>query len=179
MQKPSRLVSLPLALGLILTIAAVAQTSEQQTTPSSQPQTTAPAQSPSAQPTPATPSGAQPSTGSSGPQSNTGSTSAQPSTRQGGNGHSIDQELQLSEDQKQKIAAVVDDENRQIETLRNDNSLSLEQKQQKVLAIRQSGSPKIKAILTPEQLQKLAAIQQRMRQQQGGNENSPQGQPQR
>jgi hypothetical protein len=76
--------------------------------------------------------------------------------------------LQLSDDQKQKIAAVVDDENKQIEAVRNDNSLSLEQKQQKALAIRQAGSPKIKAILTPEQLEKLTAIQQRMRQQQGG-----------
>ena len=73
----------------------------------------------------------------------------------------------------------MDDENRQIESVRNDNSLTLEQKQQKVLGIRQAGSPKIKAILTPEQLQKLAIIQQRMRQQQGGNEGPSQGQPQR
>jgi Spy/CpxP family protein refolding chaperone len=50
----------------------------------------------------------------------------------------------------------------------------MDQKQQKVLQIRQEGSPKIKAILTPEQLQKLAAIQQRMRdQQQGGQGSAP------
>jgi Spy/CpxP family protein refolding chaperone len=81
----------------------------------------------------------------------------------------VEDELQLTPDQKQKIATVVDDENKQIATVRNDSSLSTEQKQQKVMQIRQEGSPRIKAILTPEQLQKLAVIQQRMRdQQQGG-----------
>ncbi|MBV9182202.1 MAG: hypothetical protein JO356_12905 [Acidobacteria bacterium] len=169
MQKPSTFVFLSLVLGALLVVAAVAQTSAPQAAPSSPPQTSSPApEPPSAQPAPAP---------SSGPQSSS-SSSAQPSTAQGGNGQSIDQELQLSEDQKQKIAVVVDDENRQIESVRNDNSLTLEQKQQKVLGIRQMGSPKIKAILTPEQLQKLAAIQQRMRQQQGGNETPSQPAPQ-
>jgi hypothetical protein len=64
----------------------------------------------------------------------------------------------------------VDDENKQISAVRDDNSMSLEQKQQKVLAIRQAGTPRIKAILTPDQLQKLAAIQQRMRDQQGAQQ---------
>jgi Spy/CpxP family protein refolding chaperone len=86
---------------------------------------------------------------------------------------SIDEALQLTPDQKQKIAAVVDDENKQISAVRDDNSMSLEQKQQKVMGIRQAGTPKIKAILTPEQLQKLAVIQQRMREQNGGQGTSP------
>ena len=171
MQKLSKFVFISLGLGSLLAIAVLAQTSTPETSsPSTQPQTTSPAQSPpSTQQSPAPPQGTQSS----------GSSSAHPSTSQGGNGASIDQQLQLSDDQKQKIAAVVDDENRQIESVRNDNSLSLEQKQQKVLAIRQAGSPKIKAILTPEQLEKLAAIQQRMRQQQGGNGSPSQAPPQR
>jgi Spy/CpxP family protein refolding chaperone len=41
----------------------------------------------------------------------------------------------------------------------------MEQKQQKAREIRQAGVPRIKAVLTPEQLQKLAAIQERNRQQ--------------
>src|SRR5215470_907775 len=153
MQKVAKLLFISLGLGLLLATAAVAQSSTPDSSaPSSQPQATPPAQSAAApQPSQAPPSGAQSS-----------ASTARPSTPQSGNGQSIDQELQLSDDQKQKIAAVVDDENRQIESVRNDNSLSLEQKQQKVLAIRQAGSPKIKAILTPEQLEKLAAIQQRM-----------------
>jgi Spy/CpxP family protein refolding chaperone len=171
MQKQAKLVFISLGLGTLLAIAALAQTSTPETsTPGTQPQTTSPAQSsPSPQQSPAPPAETQSS----------GSSSARPTSPQSGNGPSIDQELQLSDDQKQKIAAVVDDENRQIESVRNDNSLSLEQKQQKALAIRQTGSPKIKAILTPEQLEKLAAIQQRMRQQQGGSASPSQAPPQR
>jgi Spy/CpxP family protein refolding chaperone len=101
---------------------------------------------------------------------------AAPSAPQGNQPASIDDELQLTPDQKQKIATVVDDENRQISAVRDDNSMSLEQKQQKVMQIRQAGTPKIKAILTPEQLQKLAVIQQRMREQNGsGSQSGNQG----
>jgi len=51
----------------------------------------------------------------------------------------------------------------------------MQQKQQKALQIRQESTPKIKAVLTPEQLQKLAAIQQRMRSQ-GTGQSAPQSQ---
>jgi len=56
----------------------------------------------------------------------------------------------------------------------------MEQKQQKVLQIRQEGSPRIKAILTPDQLQKLAVIQQRMvdQQQSGAGQTGAQPAPQ-
>jgi len=165
--------ALPMCAGLVLalglTIGAAGQaTSPQTPDQSSQPQA-APAQpAPPAQSVPpsqqAQPANQAPPSGSAQAQSSSGSASAQAS--QGGQAPSIDDELQLTPDQKQKIAAVVEDENKQIDAVRNDNSLSLEKKQQKVLQIRQEGSPKIKAILTPEQLQKLAAIQQRMRQQQ-------------
>src|SRR6516162_1020716 len=106
MQKLSKFVFISLGLGSLLAIAVLAQTSTPETsTPTTQPQATSPPQSPaSPQQSPAPP----PATQSSG------SSSARPSSPQGGNGPSIDQELQLSDDQKQKIAAVVDDENRQI-----------------------------------------------------------------
>jgi Spy/CpxP family protein refolding chaperone len=140
--------------------------------------------SPGAQP----PSAPAPSTNNSGTQSAPGAQSTSPSPNQGTSStgsansgqsgqKSVEDELQLTPDQKQKIAEVVDDENKQITAVRNDTSLSMDQKQQKVLQIRQEGSPRIKAILTPEQLQKLAAIQQKMRdQQQGGQGQTPQQQ---
>ena len=137
-----------------------------------------------------TPTSPGPSTNS---QSNSGSQSAAPSQGAASSGqsgsNSVEDELNLTQDQKQKIAEVVDDENKQISTVRNDTSMNMEQKQQKVMQIRQEGAPRIKAILTPDQLQKLAAIQQRMRdQQQGGaganapqntapSSNTPQGGP--
>jgi len=132
--------------------------------------------------------GTQPPT-SPGPSTNSQNPNAAPSQGTAGNGsansgqsgsNSVEDELNLTQDQKQKIAEVVDDENKQIGTVRNDTSMSMEQKQQKVLQIRQEGAPRIKAILTPDQLQKLAAIQQRMREQQqgGAGANAPQSSPQ-
>jgi len=184
-----------------LAFSATAQTSSPQTTPSDQaPQATSPEQpqtepsqqSPTATPAPepqqpqSSPSQsapASPATASPSPSSPSQSTppgqSSPSASGQQGNQPSIDDQLQLTPDQKQKIAAVVDDENRQIGTVRDDNSMSMQQKQQKVMQIRQAGTPKIKAILTPEQLQKLAAIQQKMRDQQTGNQGTSQPQPQR
>ena len=164
--KKSELVSISLgaALALIVSIGAVAQTSAPP--PSSSQPSAAPEQSaPPAQTPPAT----------SSPQA--GTTSGSQHNAQSGGGASVDDELQLTPDQKQKIATVVDDENKQISAVRDDNSMSMEQKQQKVLAIRQAGTPRIKAILTPEQLQKLAAIQQRMRDQQGTQQAPAQNPP--
>jgi Spy/CpxP family protein refolding chaperone len=167
-----------LCLTLAVTNLAGAQgAAASPSTPDSQTQS-----SPGTQP----PSATAPSTNNSGTQSAPGTQSTAPSASQGpssagsansgqGGQRSVEDELQLTPDQKQKIAEVVDDENKQIGAVRNDTSLSMDQKQQKVLQIRQEGSPKIKAILTPEQLQKLAAIQQRMRdQQQGGQGQTPQ-----
>ena len=184
--------SCPLLVGK----GATAQTSSPQTTPSDQaPQATSPEQpqtepsqqSPTATPAPEpqqpqnSPSQSAPSSPSTAsPSQSTPPSQGSPSAsgQQGNQTSSIDDELQLTPDQKQKIAAVVDDENRQIGAVRDDNSMSMQQKQQKVMQIRQAGTPKIKAILTPDQLQKLAAIQQRMRDQQTGNQGASQPQPQ-
>ncbi|MCU1298800.1 MAG: hypothetical protein JWO91_3078 [Acidobacteriaceae bacterium] len=100
------------------------------------------------------------------PQSQSNSAGHQQAAPAQGQEKSIDDELQLTPDQKQKIAAIVDDERKQMVAVRDDNSLNMDQKQQKAAQIRQAGSPKIRAILTQEQLQKLAAIQAREQQQQ-------------
>jgi periplasmic protein CpxP/Spy len=100
---------------------------------------------------------------------------AQPTARPQGQEKSIDDELQLTPDQKQKIAAIVDDERKQMNALRDNTSLSTDQKQQKATQIRQVGAPKIRAVLTQEQLQKLAAIQEREQQ---APANSTQSSPQ-
>jgi protein CpxP len=78
-----------------------------------------------------------------------------------------DNPLNLTDDQKAKLRPIIADENQQMEVLRNDNSMTQQQKIDKANQIRAQASPKIKAILTPEQLQKLAQLQQdRVRQQQ-------------
>lgn len=111
------------------------------------------------------------------PASQTPSATQSPQTgaqqnRSGGTAASIDDALQLTQAQKEKIASVVEDENSQIGTIRDDTTMSMEQKQQKAMQVRQAGSTKIRAILTPDQLQKLSAMQQQRERQQPDN-NSP------
>lgn len=143
-----------------------------QTEPSQQNPAATPA--PETQPSsPGTPMSSGQGTAGQSPSNSTGQTAPPAATQSSNQTKSIDEELQLTPDQKQKIASVVDDENKQISAVRDDSSMSMEQKQQKVLAIRQAGTPKIKAILTPDQLQKLAAIQQRMREQNGQGASTP------
>ncbi|HZR55322.1 MAG TPA: hypothetical protein VFA74_00495 [Terriglobales bacterium] len=111
------------------------------------------------------------------PQSPSTSTGNQQQGQAQGQQKSIDDELQLTPDQKQKIAVIVDDEKKQMVALRDDNSLTMDQKQQKAAQVRQAGAPKIRAILTPEQLKKLAAIQEREQQQPASDsQSSPQSQ---
>jgi hypothetical protein len=83
---------------------------------------------------------------------------------------SEDNPLGLTEDQKAQLRPIVMKENQDMEAVRNDTSLTQEQKITKANQIRDAASPKIKAILTPEQLQKLSEMQ-RARQQQ--NQSAP------
>ncbi len=134
--------SVLVALVLAIALSATAQTS----TPSSEPQA-APA-NPPAQAAPQ----AQPSP--SGAASGRTQTQSDP-----------DNPLNLTDEQKEKLRPIVADENQQLETLRSDTSMSQEQKMQKANQIRESASPKIKAVLTPEQLKKLAELQDQAKQQ--------------
>jgi len=167
--------SFALFMGLVLTAAAGAQNSAPAPSNPDTHAQSAPGMQPSS---PSAPSSNTPGT-QNGTASQAPSSTVQSGTSGQGGSASVEDELQLTPDQKQKIAAVVEDENKQIGAVRDDNSLSMQQKQQKVIQIRQEGSPKIKAVLTPEQLQKLTVIQQRMRdQQQGAGQSAPQSAPQ-
>lgn len=137
-------VILTIALALAMSLPVAAQS----------PATNSPSQAAPAQTAPAPPSGQQ-----SAPAS-TNQNSAQSQAND-------DNPLNLSDDQKAKLRPIIQDENQQMEALRSDNSLTQEQKIDKANQIRANASPKIKAILTPEQLQKLAQLQQeRVREQQ-------------
>jgi len=76
-----------------------------------------------------------------------------------------DNPLNLTDEQKAKLQPIVADENKQMDALRSDTSLTTDQKIQKANQIREAASPKIRAVLTPEQLQKLAQLQEKAKQQ--------------
>ena len=72
----------------------------------------------------------------------------------------IAQQLSLTPEQKAKVLPILADEAPKIQAIKNDNSLSRMQKMQQIKAIHHQTDPQMKAILSPEQYQKLQAIRQ-------------------
>lgn len=147
-----------LSMALVMSLPAAAQSSTANSAAQKPPE--APSQSAPSQAAPpqSTPSQAP---GQAGAASEVAPGHAQPRAQTG-----EENPLNLTEDQKAKLRPILQDENQQMEALRNDTSMTREQKIAKANEVRQNASPKIKAILTPEQLQKLADLQQKARQQQ-------------
>jgi len=70
----------------------------------------------------------------------------------------IAQQLNLTPQQKEKILPILVDEAPKVNAIKNDNSLSKIQKIQQIKAIHQQTDPQMKAILSPQQYQKLKEI---------------------
>ena len=70
----------------------------------------------------------------------------------------IAQQLNLTPQQKEKILPILAAEVPKVHAIKNDNSLSTMQKIQQLKAIHQQTDPQMKAILSPEQYQKLRQI---------------------
>src|SRR5215471_4470203 len=70
----------------------------------------------------------------------------------------IAQQLNLTPQQKEKILPILIDEAPKVQAIKNDNSLSKIQKVQQLRAIHQQTDPQMRAILSPEQYQKLKQI---------------------
>src|SRR5215467_4300737 len=70
----------------------------------------------------------------------------------------VAQELNLTPQQKEKILPILVAEVPKVNAIKNDNSLSRMQKMEQVRAIHQQTDPQMKAILSPEQYQKLKQI---------------------
>jgi hypothetical protein len=171
---------LSIALALALSLAAAAQSSASSPSPQSEPAAAAPSSSapsssaqPQGEPAQAPPSQSEPAQAAPSQPAAPSQSGASAQASQGqSQAHAQsqgeeDNPLNLTDEQKAKLRPIVADETQQLDAVRNDSSLSTEQKVQKANQIRETASPKIKAILTPEQLQKLADMQQKARQQQG------------
>jgi Spy/CpxP family protein refolding chaperone len=70
----------------------------------------------------------------------------------------IAQQLNLTPQQKEKVLPILAAEAPKIQAIKSDNSLSRMQKMQQLRAIHQQSDPQMKAILTPQQYQKLQQI---------------------
>ena len=67
----------------------------------------------------------------------------------------MSKKLNLTEDQKTKLQPIFNDEFQQIKAVREDASLSREQKRDKMKQIHDTFHPQVRAVLTPDQQQKL------------------------
>jgi Spy/CpxP family protein refolding chaperone len=70
----------------------------------------------------------------------------------------IAQQLNLTPQQKEKILPILIDEGPKVQAIKSDNSLSKIQKVQQLRSIHAQTDPQMKAILSPEQYQKLQQI---------------------
>jgi len=73
----------------------------------------------------------------------------------------IAQQLNLTPQQKEKILPILAAEVPKVHAIKNDNSLSTMQKMQQLRVIHQQTDPEMKAILSPEQYQKLSRFVRR------------------
>ena len=70
----------------------------------------------------------------------------------------IAQQLSLTPQQKEKILPILASEVPKLQHIKNDNSISTVMKMQEVRALHQQTDPQMKAILSPEQYQKLKQL---------------------
>jgi protein CpxP len=90
----------------------------------------------------------------------------------------LTQKLNLTTDQQAKVKAIDEDTGKQMMALRNDTSLSQDDRRAKMMDIRKSSQDKIRAVLTDDQKTKYDAMQAEMRErmkerQQGGGPPPP------
>jgi hypothetical protein len=86
--------------------------------------------------------------------------STSPAQNAAAKAEAISQQLNLTPQQKLKILPILRDEAPKVAAIKNDNSISRIQKVQQITAIHQQTDPQMKAILSPDQYQKLKAIRQ-------------------
>ena len=76
----------------------------------------------------------------------------------------LGEKLNLTEEQKKAIRPIVEKEIKELGAVKNDASLSKEQKLEKMKTIRQTSQEDMKKILTPEQQVKLAEVKEETKQ---------------
>lgn len=82
-------------------------------------------------------------------------------------------ELNLTADQKTKLTALFEKELKEGRELREDTSVSKEERREKWKALRQAQDKELKTILTSEQLEKYKEMREKMRERRQGGAGQP------
>jgi Spy/CpxP family protein refolding chaperone len=77
----------------------------------------------------------------------------------------MSKELNLTDDQKEKVKPILQDEAQQMKSVQADNSLTAQQRRKKMREIHKTFEPQVQAVLTPEQRDKLKNMKQESREQ--------------
>jgi protein CpxP len=86
--------------------------------------------------------------------------------------------LNLSADQTTQVKALMDGEQARMEALRSNTSLAQQDRRSQMMAIRQDGETKTRALLTPDQVKKYDEMLAKMRERrQDGGQPPPSGGP--
>lgn len=83
------------------------------------------------------------------------------------------QQLNLTDAQQQQIKPILENQDKQMQALHEDSSLSQQDRMTKMQQIRQDSSTQIKAVLNPDQQQKYQQMMSRH-----GHQHAPEGQSQ-
>ena len=75
----------------------------------------------------------------------------------------LDKQLQLTADQKTKLKTYFEGERKKMQDMRADTSLTREQRQEKMKAVREDLNKEMKSVLTPEQFTKWEKERDKMR----------------
>jgi hypothetical protein len=88
------------------------------------------------------------------------------------------QQLNLTDAQQQQIKPILENESKQMQALREDSSLSQQDRMTKMMAIRQESSSQIKPVLNADQQKQYEEMMNRRRGPGGPGQMQPQGQGQ-
>jgi hypothetical protein len=73
----------------------------------------------------------------------------------------LSQKLNLSSDQQSKIQSILEDQQKQFAQLRNDSSMSQQDRRSKFMELHQSAASQIRSVLNDDQQKKFDAMEQR------------------
>ena len=89
----------------------------------------------------------------------------------------LSKELNLTDEQKEKVKPILDEQTKQMHAAQEDTSLTQQQKRDKMKQIHQTTHSQINEILTPEQQKKFAALKEQQKEHHEGSKESPSEQP--
>jgi Spy/CpxP family protein refolding chaperone len=89
----------------------------------------------------------------------------------------LSKELNLTDEQKEKVKPILDEQTKQMHATQEDASLNQEQKRDKMKQVHQTTHSQINDILTPEQQKKFAELKEQQKEHREGSKENPSEQP--